>query len=45
MNAPREINAAAAKSLAPEKLTPMMQHYQRATFSCSDLALVRSHAI
>jgi DNA mismatch repair protein MutS len=29
MNVPREINAAAAKSLAPEKHTPMMQQYLR----------------
>jgi DNA mismatch repair protein MutS len=29
MNVPREINAAAAKSLAPEKTTPMMQQYLR----------------
>jgi len=30
MNVPREINADAAKRLATEKLTPMMQQYLRA---------------
>jgi hypothetical protein len=30
---PSEINAAAAKSSPPEKVTPMMQHYLRQTFS------------
>jgi len=32
MNVPREINADAAKRLATEKHTPMMQHYRGATF-------------
>ena len=30
--APKEINAAAIKNSATEKLTPMMQQYLRATF-------------